>query len=61
MLKLTRPTSKITVQEIQDKIFMNMSADKKIKITSELTMFCLKLNNLNHLANGDNQSRKTTA
>ncbi len=42
-------------QEIQDKIFKKMSASEKIRIASELTMLCLKLNHLN----GKRRSRKT--
>lgn len=48
---------KITAQEIQDNIFRKMSADKKIKLVSKLTMFCLKLNRLN----GNYRSRKITS
>jgi len=33
-------------QEIQDRIFRKMSADKKIKLASELSMLCLELNKL---------------
>ena len=47
-----------TAQEIQDEIFRRISASKKIKLASELTMFCLKLNQLN---NGRNKSRKTSS
>ena len=36
-----------TGQEIQDDIFMRMSASKKLKLASELTMLCMKLNKLN--------------
>ena len=43
-------------QEIQDEIFRKMSADRKIKLSSELTSFCLKLNSLN----GNNKPRKTS-
>lgn len=43
--------------EIQNEIFRKMSASKKIKLASELTMFCLKLNRLN----GSHKSRKTTS
>ncbi len=35
-----------TTQEIQDEIFRKMSADKKIKLASEISMFCLELNKL---------------
>lgn len=35
-----------SAQEIQDEIFRKMSADRKIKLGSELTMFCLKLRKL---------------
>jgi len=35
-----------TSQEIQDDIFRKMSTSKKIKLASELTSFCLKLNQL---------------
>ena len=44
-----------TAQDIQDEIFRKMSASKKIKLASELTMFCLKLNRLN----ANRGSRKT--
>ena len=47
---------KKTAQEMQDEIFRKMSADKKIRLTSELASFCLKLNSLN----GNNRSRKTS-
>lgn len=43
-------------QEIQDKIFQRMSATKKIKLASDLTMFCLKLNRLNE----NNKSRTSS-
>jgi hypothetical protein len=48
---------KKTAKEIQDEIFRKMPADKKIKLASELTMFCLKLNRLNDrkIGNGDNK------
>ncbi|MDP2910158.1 MAG: hypothetical protein Q8N69_03770 [bacterium] len=36
-----------TAQDAQDDIFRKMSADKKIKLSSELASFCLKLNSLN--------------
>ncbi len=36
-----------TAQEIQDDIFKKMSADKKIKLASNLSKFCLKLNKIN--------------
>ncbi len=45
-----------TGQEIQDEIFARMSADKKIKLASELTMLCLKLHNLSE----NSKSRKAT-
>lgn len=47
---------KKSAQDIQDDIFRKMSADKKIKIASQLTMFCLELNKLNHYAARNNQS-----
>lgn len=47
-----------SAQEIQDEIFRKMSASKKIKLASELTMFCLKLNRLN---NGNRKPRKTSS
>lgn len=34
-------------EEIQDEIFRKMSADKKIRLVSELSSFCLKLNSSN--------------
>jgi len=48
--------TKKTAQEIQDEIFRKMSASKKVKLTSELTSFCLKLNS----HNGNNKPRKTS-
>ena len=35
--------NKKSIQDKQDEIFRKMSAAKKIKLASELTMFCLKL------------------
>lgn len=43
-----------TAQEIQDDIFRKMPADKKIKLSCELTDLCLKLNSLN----GNSKPRK---
>ena len=48
---------KKTSREIQDEIFRKMPADKKIKLASELTMFCLKLNCLHE----NNKPRKITS
>lgn len=50
---------KKSAQDLQDEIFRKMSASKRLKIAFELTKFCLRLNRLNHLANGGNQSGKT--
>lgn len=60
-MKLMRKTgrsvkNKKTAQEIQDDIFRKMPAEKKIKLSCELTGFCLKLNSLN----GDNKPGKTS-
>ncbi len=41
----------------QDKIFKKMSAEKRLKLAFELTMFCLKLNKLNK----NNGARKVTS
>lgn len=41
-----------SAQDRQDEIFRKMSADKKINLASDLSMFCLKLNRLN----GNNKS-----
>lgn len=46
MSKRSKKANK-TAQDIQDGIFRKMSADKKIRLSSELTAFCLKLNSLN--------------
>ncbi len=46
-----------TAQERQDEIFRKMSADRKVKLTSELSSFCLKLNSLNE----NNKPRKTSS
>jgi hypothetical protein len=43
-------------QDIQDDIFKKMSAGKKIRLTSELSAFLLKLNSLN----GNIKPRKTS-
>jgi hypothetical protein len=43
-------------QEMQDEIFRKMSADKKIKLASEISMFCLELNKLGK--NEDNRPEK---
>lgn len=48
--------NKKSAQEIQDEIFRKMPADKKIHLSSELTMLCLKLNRLN----GNNKPGKTS-
>jgi len=45
-----------SAQDIQDEIFRKMPVDKKIKLASQLTMLCLKLNRLN----GNYKSRKTS-
>lgn len=37
---------KKTAQEIQDEIFRKMPVEKKIRLTCELSSFCLKLNSL---------------
>lgn len=47
---------KKTAQEIQDEIFRKMPPTKKIKLISDLTSFCLKLNRLD----GENKHRKTS-
>ncbi|OGD30045.1 hypothetical protein A3J02_01030 [Candidatus Azambacteria bacterium RIFCSPLOWO2_02_FULL_46_11] len=51
------PAGCFDAQEIQDEIFRKMPADRKIKLASELTMFCLKLNHLN----GNYKSGKTSS
>ncbi len=43
-------------QEIQDEIFRKMSAEEKIRLVSDLSSFCLKLNSLN----GNIKPRKTS-
>lgn len=48
--------TKKTAQELQDEIFKKMPAERKIKLSSELTSFCLKLNSLN----GNIKPRKTS-
>lgn len=54
-MEKNRKTDKKSAQDIQDKIFKQISADKKIDIASKLTMFCLELNHLN----GDNRPKKS--
>ena len=51
-----RKSDKKSIQKIQDDIFRKMPDDKKIRLISDLTMFCLKLNCLN----GNNESGKTS-
>ena len=46
-----------SAQDIQDDIFRKMSASKKIKLTSQLTMLCLKLNH----PDGNYKPRKTSS
>ncbi len=48
---------KKSVQEMQDEIFRKMSAEKKIRLASELTAFCVKL----HRLNGNYRYRKTSS
>lgn len=47
---------KKSAQEIQDEIFRKMSAERKISLASDFSMFCLKLNRLN----GRNKSTNVT-
>ena len=57
MKEAKRPKGeKKTAQDIQDDIFKEMSSEKKIKLSCELTSFCLKLNSLN----GNNKPGKTS-
>ena len=44
-------------QEMQDRIFRKMSADKKIKLASEISMLCSELNKLGK--DGIYRSKKT--
>ena len=45
-MRLKQKVRKKTAQEIQDEIFCRMSADKKIKLASDFSMFILRLNKL---------------
>jgi len=45
-IKSAQDISVRRAQDKQDEIFRKMSANKKIKLSSGLTMFCLKLNKL---------------
>ncbi len=62
--KTVSVSSPQTTQEIQEEIFRKMPFAKKIKLTSDLTMFCLKLNRLNRFdkltVNGNNKPGKTS-
>lgn len=49
---------KPTIREIQDEILRTMSADKKIKLASDLIVFARELN---HLENGNNRPAKSPA
>lgn len=44
--KLNYSTKSKSVQEIQDEIFRKMSAEKKLKLASDFSMFCLKLHQI---------------
>ena len=46
-MRLKQRTIKKSAQEIQDDIFRRMSADKKLNLTSDFSMFILRLNKLN--------------
>ncbi len=50
-------------QAIQDMIFAEMSADRKLELASKLTLLCLELNSHNELSkptpNGHNRSQKS--
>lgn len=54
MKKELRTKIKKSAQEMQDEVFRKMTVAKKIKLASELTAFCVKLNHLN----GNYKSRK---
>ena len=43
-----------TSRRVQNDIFRNMSAEKKVRLASELSDFCLKLNKIH----GGDQTRK---
>lgn len=53
---MDKNATKKTAQDIQDEIFRNMTAGRKIKLASDLTMLCLTLNN----PYGNTGTRKTT-
>jgi hypothetical protein len=55
-LMIRMKKSRKMAQDIQDDIFRKMPAERKIKLSCELTAFCLKLNSLN----GANKPRKTS-
>ncbi|MBU3934562.1 hypothetical protein KKC00_01190 [Patescibacteria group bacterium] len=46
-MKKNNLRKKKSPQEIQDEAFRKMPAAKKIRLVSELSSFCLKLNSLN--------------
>ena len=54
---MTRTNNKNNKNNKQDDVFRKMTAEKKLKLASELTMFCLKLNRLNE----NNRTRKITS
>ena len=54
---MNRRNTKNNNNNKQDDIFRKMTAEKKLKLASELTMFCLKLNKLNE----NNRTRKITS
>jgi len=55
VMKRPKKIIKKTAREIQDNIFRKMSAERKIKLSCELSSLCLKLNSFN----GNNKPRKT--
>ena len=47
LVGIRRRRIKKSAQDIQGEVFREMSADRRIKLVSDLTMFCLELNRLN--------------
>ncbi|MCX6731447.1 MAG: hypothetical protein NTX55_00430 [Candidatus Parcubacteria bacterium] len=45
-MKKQKIKSKKSAQDIQDEIFRKMSAERKIKLTSDFSMFILELNKI---------------
>lgn len=56
MVKIQKVRKRKSAQDIQDEIFRKMSVEKKIKLMSDWSAFCLKISRLD----SKNGTRKTS-